>query len=85
MNPSHSLATALLGLAALGTTTSAADKPTRRMAARGPAKLQPASGLQTAPGLATSSIDGSGANPVAEKLSDDAWRKLFPIKKTAGQ
>jgi len=41
----------------------------------------PASGLQLSSGLQPSGpLNGSGPAPVAARMSDDEWRKLFPRK-----
>ena len=80
----QSLALALVAMTTLGSTASAAErKTTNLLGARGPVKIQASSGIQGASGLATGSINGNGANPVVERLSDDAWRTLFPIKQPA--
>ena len=42
---------------------------------------QPASGLQLSSGLQTSGpLNGSGPAPIAARLSDDEWKKLFARK-----
>lgn len=46
--------------------------------------LQTANGLQTADGLTLSApLNGAGAGATATRLTDDAWRALFPLKQKA--
>jgi hypothetical protein len=44
---------------------------------------QPSQGLQLSSGLQTSTLNGSGPAPIAERLSDEDWRKMFVRKDAA--
>jgi hypothetical protein len=46
----------------------------------------PTNGLQLSSGLQTSGpLNGSGPAPVAARLTDEQWRKMFPRKEPANQ